>query len=604
MKPSNIVRLDSYRGRRDARLQRALVLHDRRPWRSLALRRLSDAIALTGGDRAGVFWLDEFGGGLAHPFVVLDLASDQARRSLSAKILVEAWERGVPGMLDLPEASGKWASDLKGARSLCAVSLGSDGLRLWFLVIDSLTPRPALRPDVAGEVMFMAGELSSIVLHGEVEGSREFWDEGWLPPKDPHERPPTPFAGWVVLKDVEGREDDEEANRRITARFLMARFLRALLDDQLVMPEESRTYQIDGIRKELDDGLNDDPEQACWLRVLEGAEAEAYGVVLSAMLEWGPIVEGHGHLHGAQEIHGLAYELAATTGSLESAVDAARFKARVFRMRAEWEQAEVWYESARKLAEGLGDRRKLAVVLDGLANTYRDKGNLPRARELLGRVMELGRDEGDRYASAIACHDLMTVEKLSGNLGDAIQYGWRAVEEYESSDGRLRALFDLAGVLRECGELPAARDAYAIVASRVESFEHRILSLDALAFIAALNGDGQAHRRLRVKMDEEGWDSASAVYRAQMLFYRGLSARALGEEAEARRWLERSLRLAEAHRLSKLIFDAEEALGAECHDVTDPADTRLPLGGAWDSDSILGVRRGLRELRETEVGAL
>ena len=38
-------------------------------------------------------------------------------------------------------------------------------------------------------------------------------------------------------------------------------------------------------------------------------------------------------------------------------------------------------------------------------------------------------------------------------------------------------------------------------------------------------------------MDQEGWEEVSPVYRGQVLFYRGLSLRALGEEEKARSWL-------------------------------------------------------------------
>lgn len=601
MKPSNVVRLDSYRGKRDARLRRTLALHGHGSWRAQVFRCLSEATSLVAGDRGGVFWLDEYGPGLAHPFMLLDLASDRPRRSFSPKMLRDTWEKGVPGLLDIADISGKQGREVEGARSLCAVALGSDGFRSWFLVVDSLTPRPPLSPEVAGDLMFVAGALASVVLHRSVNEGTGFWaDKPEMPPMETGGKPG--FAGWPVLQDIEDRQGDEEASRRITARFLVARFIRGLLDDHLVGDPESVTYQIRGIRRELSSVPASDPERSAWERVLAAVEGEALEELLSAMLGWGPLVERQGHLHGALEIHGMAYELAVSMGSLDGAVDGARFRGKVFRMRAEWDQAEAWYSTAQGLAKEAGDPRKLAVVMDGLANTYRDRGNLRRAKGLLLDVMALGLESGERYAQAIAHHDLMTVEKLMGSLSEAVRHGWGAVQAYESPEGRIRALFDLAGVLRESGELGAARDAYTVVASQVGTFEYRILSLDALAYIAALQGDESEHHRLRTVMDSEGWQQSSPVYRAQILFFRGLSARALGREPEARQWLEKALAFAEDHGLSKLVFDAEKALA----DGATPQREAPPADPPWKGSElveILGVRRGLRELREAEVGA-
>ncbi len=307
------------------------------------------------------------------------------------------------------------------------------------------------------------------------------------------------------------------------------------------------------------------------------------------------MVEQEGHLNGALEILGLAWELAKALGSSKGAADAARFQGKVFRTRAEWEEAAVWYGLARKIAEETSDHRTLAAVLDGLANTYRDKGNLPRARETLMEVMELGRKHGDRYALAIAHHDLMTVEKLSGDLAGAVRHGWLAVQSYDSRDGSMRALFDLSGVLRESGELSAARNGYTVVAGQVAGLEYRVLALDALAFIAALQGDPEEHDRIRGEMELGRWQELSPVYRAQVLFFRGLSNRALGRREEAREWLEEALATAEAHGLSKLVFDVEEALADEKGTQPPSFETWTP-GSPW-GEEIAGVRQGLQEMR-------
>lgn len=557
------------------------------------------ALGVVGGDRGAVVWLDEYGPGLVHPHTLLDLGSDRPRRFFPSAPLRAAWESRIPGFLDLHSGNRGHGDDLfGGVASSSLISLGSDGPRSWSLVLESPTPRPALSPATVEQLMFLAGEVASVVLHQDLgaEGANRLAvEEDFLGSRGQ----PEAFSGWAVLKDLEGRKKQDELDRRIKARFLVVRVLQTLVDDQLVVDPESHGHQIQGVRKEIEACLGDGAERTAWGRVLDGATNPGSPDLPNAVLAWGKMVEGFGHLNGAQEIFQLAFELSKLVGSPEAAVDAARFRGKIFRTMADWETAVAWYGAARRIAEEVEDRVKVATVLDGLANTYRDRGNLPKARETLEEVLAIGRAENNRYALAIGHHDSMTVEKLSGNPVEAIRHGWLSVQAYDSRDGRLRALFDLAGVLRESGELSAAHDAYSVVADQVQGMEARVLTLDALAFVAALRGRADEHRELRKRLDSEGWEEISPVYRGQILFYRGQSHRALGEETEARSWLRKALEYAEQHSLNKLVFDAEEAL-----EQAGPPEARRPTPAQAEQSvppEILGVRRGLREMREAQA---
>ncbi len=599
MRPSKIFHLDSYRERKETRLRQTLALHGQDPERSKLLLLLWRAVTLVGGDRGAVVWLDEYGPGLAHSHVLLDLASDRPRRIFPPGPLLDSRDGGVPALLDLPDAQGRLGPEGEGVRSLCAVALGSDGPRSWFMAVDSLTPRPPLTALLAGDIMFLSGEVAAVVLHRDLDRTVPVSPDGGAgAAATPGGM--EPFAGWPVLQDIEGRREDEDAARRIAARFLVARLLRGMVEDELVVNPESLAYQVKGVRGELGALERGDPERVAWERILGAVERQDPGELLSGVLQWGVLVEDQGHLHGAKEIHGLSFDLAVSGGEGEAAVDAARFQGRVCRKLARWDEAASWYGVARTVAEETGNTRKLAVVLDGLGNLHRDKGNLPKARELLHSVLALGEENDDRYARAIAHHDLMTVEKLSGKLDGAIIHGWEAFRAYSTREDSFRALFDLAGVLRECGELSSAWDAYTVVANGVEGFEYRLLALDALSFVSAVRGDIAGYRGFRARVDALGWEDAAPIYRAQILLYRGLSCRALGLEGESKEWLRKALALSEHHSVGKIIFDAEEALRdrepptapARTSALQDPLDGRVQL-----------VRTGLRELREALVGA-
>lgn len=603
MKVSNIVHLESYRCRKDSRLRQTLALYGHDPERSGILLQIWRAVSLVGADRGAVIWLDEYGPGLAHAYALLDLASDRPRRLFSPIPLRAAWDAGVPGLLDMSSALGQLGGESEGIKSVSAVAMGSDGPRSWFLCLDSLTPRPALSEEAAGELMFIAGECASILLHRDLDRESKvrapLGGEVSVPGEIGE-----PFAGWPVLQDIEGRRGDQEASARIATRFLVARVIRGLVEDEFVVDPDSLGYQVNGVRRELESHREEEPERGIWDRVLAAIELLDHDELLAAVLEWGGIVEGMGHFSGALELHALAYDLAVAAGSVEAAVDAARFRGRVFRKMAKWDKAIHWYGVAEKVARETQSSRKLAAVLDGLASAHRDRGNLPKARELLGQLLTLGVKEESRYAQALAHHSLMTVEKEANNLKAAIHHGWKAFHSHDSREGRLYALFDLAGVLREENELAAAWDAYSIVAAQVGTFEYVLLSLDAMALIAALRGQEARYDTLRAQVDGMGWDEqgASAVVQGQVLLYRGISCRALGRTREGDKWITRALAFAEEHQLNKLIFDAEAALQPR-----EPAD----VPGSWaDQDSgqatgadVQEIRQSLQEMRKDLAGA-
>ena len=127
--PSNVLPLDAYRDRRDQRFKLARSLHRADPVRSELLAHLGRIATEVGADRVATVWVDEYGPGLVHPHLVLDLLSDRPRRSFSPESLHMAWEKGVPGVIEL--TPGSWGTP--GAPWSLAIALGSDGTRSWFL---------------------------------------------------------------------------------------------------------------------------------------------------------------------------------------------------------------------------------------------------------------------------------------------------------------------------------------------------------------------------------------------------------------------------------------------------------------------------------------
>lgn len=560
MSGSEIIELADYRRERERRRRETFALYGADGERSRLVLQLWRAVSAVDGDRAATVWVDEYGSGLAHAYCVLDLAADPPRREFAPEPLKRAWEHGVPGLVDVPDVAR--ADDLpvpEEIRSLAAVSLGSDGVKAWFLVTDSRTPRAMLGDAARSELMFSAGEAAGLLLHRDL---------GFLAPDDgapgdddlEEER----FAGWRVLEDIEGREDDEQTSRRITRRFLVVRLVRSVVDEGFVVSPAALSERLESVRDELADVVTTgtDPEADAWRTVVDAVEALEPARIAEATLGLGERVENEGHYHGAVEIYQAAYEASAAAGARSRAVDAARFRARAFRKLADFAGAEAWYARAEEMAEALGDEVRLAIIVSGRANVLREKGNLPAARTLLVSGLEEAADLDDSYPRAVLHHGLATVQKQMGDVDDAIVQAWKAFSAYVEPAHRMSAIVDLAGIFLQREWYRAADDAYALALAEPEGEFYRLLALSGLAFTGALLEGEETHRRRMRELEAAGWEDASPSVRAQVLYYQGRARAGLGRFDDARSSLEEAIRVAEENHLGKLVFDAEEALDA------------------------------------------
>ncbi len=592
MPKSTVLKLDDYRERRDLRLKLATSLQRADPGRAELTRHLARLAFLVNADRVATVWIDEYGPGVVHPHVVLDLLCDRPRRSFALEPLGRAWENGVPGVLE----TGGWNKTESNPWTL-AVALGSDGTRSWFLVADAVAPRPALPSDLRDLVMFVAGECSAVVLHRDLDAAKSAEVD-----KERGRRPR--FAGWPILQDIEGREDDEVESRRIAIRFIVARLPRLLAEDDLAIPRERLRRQAERAREEMQAKLRDgerDGEARLWSEVLDAFQEGDLEALGAALMELGAAVEGRSHLHGATELYSLAYEMFAAVGMAGAAVEAARFVGRAQRRLARWNEAHRWYGIARQIAEAGSMDHKVAVILDGEANIHRDRGNHPAAREALHLAEEYATRSGDRRAMASVHHGLLALEHVAGNLDDALAHGWKAVVTYPARRDQVEALASLAGALIDAGELHAAEDAWSIVSHISGEAYFRLFAFEALAYVAALRGEASLFARRAAAADAGGWESGPHTARADILLHRGLALEALGRRAEARKWLERALAFAREHRFSRTVFEAEEALRRIEADTPGPTETRMaarkPVPAAVE------VRQGLQRMRREIVGA-
>ncbi|MDZ7779232.1 MAG: hypothetical protein U5R14_04735 [Gemmatimonadota bacterium] len=509
---------------------------------------LSEFAQITGADRAAAVWIDEYSEGGVHPHVVLDLLSDRPRRAFPREPLERAWELGLPGTYEAGSSSNRHDAE---ASSCFAVALGSDGARAWFLVSDSVGPRPWLTAKDRERAMFLSGECASALLHRDLDELSE-------QPK----RNGRGFVGLPVLDDCEGREDRPEVTAKVEQRFLVVRLTRALIDGELDdAPEDTWRERLDTVRAEVGKRVDDggDAEDR-WAPVLDAVAGRTFVDLADALLHAGRSAETEGHVHGALELYRCAYDAAATVMHAGAAVDAARCQGRVQRRLARWEDSVRQYQLAHDVAVAAELWERAARVLVGLASVRREVGNIPDARREHVRALEFAERCGDADTVATVHHGILTVEHVAGNLDVALQHGWSAVSQYEDESGRMRCLASLAGVLLEFGDRTASEDAWTVVAERTADLYYRIYARDALAYLAALRGDLEGFQRQAALCDALDWESGPLSAKAEILYYRGKSFRALGLRDTAKAWLERAVTFAEEHGFNRTLFEAEDEL--------------------------------------------
>ena len=582
MPRAKVLRLEDYREKRTARVALARRFFGADHNLLAIFDHLTEVSSLCEADRVATVWIDEYGSGPVHPHVVLDQLADRPRRYFSSERLRRAWDVGVPGTID------ELADPNTALPATFAVSLGSDGTRAWFIVAESGSGRPLLQAEVRERLLFLAGECGALLLHSEL-------DERLTPEEESEGKG---FAGWSILKDIEGRESDENAGRRIAQRFVVARVARMLADEGFVRAGERTAEQVRRARAELPaPPASDDREAHLWFQTLHALEKTDVPALADLLVEFGQVVEREDHAYGAVELYGCAYEAATAIARPEVAARAAWYRARVLRRRAAWDEARHWYLVAQGIADAAGLAEIQVHVLVGLALIKRDLGNIPEARRELGAALPVAGACGVPDLLALVHHSLLGVEQIAGNVAGGLQHGWVAVSMYQDEERRTQCTASLAAALMEYGDLEAAEDAWSLVAQGSAESHYLTYAYDALAHISALRGDREGFRRHALRCDEMKWEEGARSVKAEILQYRGLSYRALGDLEVARSWLQRAVDYAGKYGFNRVLFEAEAALDSLA------AASSVSVQHSGPPAATREVREGLRSMRQALVTA-
>ena len=243
----------------------------------------------------------------------------------------------------------------------------------------------------------------------------------------------------------------------------------------------------------------------------------------------------------------------------ESAVNAGLRLAACYRMLGEAERAGNAYAAAFALAHERGDERSMLRARLGEAKLVQDRGNFPRAEELISAVIRDTTTAQLQDIRACAFHDRSLVAYQRQNFRAAVEWGFEAWAIERNPRGRERVLCDLALALFGAGYRDMAKAAHRLLASTGQEPLIRWAATINLIEIATIERDEAEFERQRVALRSVTLPPSLA---ANYQYYIGQGDIVFARAIRGCRELERAMEIAERHGLGELVIKAEAALVA------------------------------------------
>lgn len=310
-----------------------------------------------------------------------------------------------------------------------------------------------------------------------------------------------------------------------------------------------------------------------------------------ALTNLGIIAQREGSLAQARALFTESLALRRAVGHAGGVANSLSNLGNLARVQGELDEAERCFRESLNTFRAIGDRGGTALLLNYLGELALDRGSLEPAPPLAGEQpetdpgqasplrglwkaaafmregLEIYRQLGSKRGTALGLLNLAEVASLQARHADARQHCQESLvlwRELADPDGTSRALYTLAGTLRDSGELESAARVYR------ECLSESLASGSTLRISGALEGvAGLAQARGRVAqavnlagaaaaIDEQGLLAASAPHRAWIRRFEPVARAALGNRGYESAWL-----AGKQWTLEGALAKAREALGSE-----------------------------------------
>jgi len=160
------------------------------------------------------------------------------------------------------------------------------------------------------------------------------------------------------------------------------------------------------------------------------------------------------------------------------------------RTRGDYTKSIVAFDTAKKVAERMGDRAGAADALNGIGRVRLLQGSLNDSLDIYQKALALCEQAGNKDCTAVALAGIGAAYSGRGDSARAIENHQKALEISEQTGNKANAalaLHGLAGDYQDRGDYPAALDDYRRSFALAESVG------DKVRMAAVLNGFGRAH---------------------------------------------------------------------------------------------------------------
>lgn len=411
------------------------------------------------------------------------------------------------------------------------------------------------------------------------------------------------IAHLVYFEVLADMEDNDPQWKAVSAGLVVMRLLDAWLDDgpQVVTTDVT---QLRTIRESVEAIPAGDPIRSILngiLDTVQDAETASVKPLASQLLAYGRALHYAGFWSLAKDVFVSLLQRAEIERDSALCVQAALRLGFVSRRLGELEDSDSAYELANKMAKRSKNSEGRLRARLGLAQNTIERGNLPKADELLAEIIadpeqtELPAVLADSlHARAHLCH-------MRKDFASAVRYGYSALEYAPDLLVRDRILGDIAAAFGELGNWSAARDSHLIVLATTQETWLRQQTMVNLLDIAIQERQEPAFHGYRSQLLKE---DLQPFIKGYFHLYSARGYRTFGQVSRAESEYVATMTVASNHNLSQLQITAEMEMEQLA---TQPVEAAKVLAApdaekSW-SPEIEQIAVAIGELRELATTA-
>jgi tetratricopeptide (TPR) repeat protein len=243
----------------------------------------------------------------------------------------------------------------------------------------------------------------------------------------------------------------------------------------------------------------------------------------------------------------------------DSVIDANMQYGYCARMLGKWDEAAVAYTQAGEIAVAIGDIVKVLRARVADAKLAIDRGNLPKAEEILEETIARATDREGKLVEmrALAMHERAAVAHLRGDYETAVRFAYEALDGMSNPAARDRVLGDIAAAFIELGVLGAARDALVVLAATAQEQYTRWIATVNLLEVAARERCEPVFEQYRRELADV---SLPVSLEASYYLTVGKGFAGFGRIESARSALTKAIDLSIKHKFHQINHEAEAEL--------------------------------------------